>query len=238
MGFSKKTYTKEELLPFFDRTRSRGPDMSRVIETPSGWLCFHRLAIMGLTEAGMQPFELDGSYVVCNGEIYGFRPLKRQLAEKGYQFQSGSDCEILLPLYREYGTALFSMLDAEFACVICDAKSGKTIAARDPIGIRPLFYGYSASGQIAFASEAQNLEGWVDRIRPFPPGHYYYDGDFVRYEDIGAVRGYVHGDVETIAKNIHDKLVEGVKKRLDSDAPLGFLLSGGRPSAIWISSAT
>ena len=100
MGFSKKTYTKEELRPYFDRTVSRGPDMSRIIETPSGYLCFHRLAIMGLTEAGMQPFELGGDYVVCNGEIYGFRPLKRQLAEKGYQFKSGSDCEILLPLFR------------------------------------------------------------------------------------------------------------------------------------------
>ena len=100
MGFSKKTYTKEEISPYFDRTVSRGPDMSRIIETPSGYLCFHRLAIMGLTEAGMQPFALDGDYVVCNGEIYGFRPLKRQLEEKGYQFQSGSDCEILLPLFR------------------------------------------------------------------------------------------------------------------------------------------
>lgn len=69
--------------------------MSQILETPSGWLCFHRLAIMGLTEAGMQPFELDGDYVVCNGEIYGFRPLKRQLTEKGYSFRSGSDCEIL-----------------------------------------------------------------------------------------------------------------------------------------------
>ena len=81
MGFSKKTYTKEEISPYFDRTVSRGPDMSRIIETPSGYLCFHRLAIMGLTEAGMQPFELDGDDVVCNGEIYGFRPLKRQLEE-------------------------------------------------------------------------------------------------------------------------------------------------------------
>ena len=71
MGFSKKTYTKEEIQPYFDRTKSRGPDMSRIIETPSGYLCFHRLAIMGLTEAGMQPFELEGDYVVCNGEIYG-----------------------------------------------------------------------------------------------------------------------------------------------------------------------
>ena len=139
MGFSKKTLTKEELLPYFDRTVSRGPDMSRIIETPSGWLCFHRLAIMGLTEAGMQPFELDGDYVVCNGEIYGFRPLKRQLTEKGYQFKSGSDCEILLPLFREYGLSMFSRLDAEFALIIYDSMTDSIIAARDPIGIRPLF---------------------------------------------------------------------------------------------------
>ena len=90
MGFSRKTLSRAELLPFFERTRSRGPDMSRVVETPSGWLCFHRLAIMGLSEEGMQPFELDGSYVVCNGELYGFRPLKRQLEARGYTFRSGS----------------------------------------------------------------------------------------------------------------------------------------------------
>ena len=101
MGFSKKTIKKEEIGQYFDRTIPRGPDMSRVVETKSGYLCFHRLAIMGLSEAGMQPFELEGDYVVCNGEIYGFRPLKRQLSEK-YEFKSGSDCEILLPLFREY----------------------------------------------------------------------------------------------------------------------------------------
>ena len=77
MGFSKKTYTKEEIRPYFDRTVSRGPDMSRIVETPSGWLCFHRLAIMGLTEAGMQPFQLGRDSVVCNGEVYRLRPLKR-----------------------------------------------------------------------------------------------------------------------------------------------------------------
>ena len=141
MGFSKKTYTKEEIRPYFDRTKSRGPDMSRIIETPSGYLCFHRLAIMGLTEAGMQPFELDGDYVVCNGEIYGFRPLKRQLSEK-YEFKSGSDCEILLPLFHEYGLSMFSRLDAEFALIIYDSMTDSLVAARDPIGIRPLFYGY------------------------------------------------------------------------------------------------
>ena len=141
MGFSKKTLSVEELRPCFDRTLSRGPDMSRIVETPSGYLCFHRLAIMGLTEAGMQPFQLNGNYVVCNGEIYGFRPLKRQLEEKGYVFQSGSDCEILLPLFHEYGLSMFSRLDAEFAMIIYDSMTDSLIAARDPIGIRPLYYG-------------------------------------------------------------------------------------------------
>ena len=82
MGFSTKKLDKSEIPAYFDRTVSRGPDMSRIMDTGSGWLCFHRLAIMGLTEAGMQPFELDGDMVVCNGELYGFRPLKRQLTER------------------------------------------------------------------------------------------------------------------------------------------------------------
>ncbi|MCH5190286.1 MAG: asparagine synthetase B, partial [Oscillospiraceae bacterium] len=107
----------------FERTVSRGPDGSRVVDTGKGLLGFHRLSIMGLTPSGMQPFELGGSYVICNGEIYGFEKLKEELTEKGYTFKSGSDCEILLPLYREYGTEMFSMLDAEFACVIYDGET-------------------------------------------------------------------------------------------------------------------
>lgn len=232
MGFSKKTYTKEELLPFFDRTRSRGPDMSQILETPSGWLCFHRLAIMGLTEAGMQPFELDGDYVVCNGEIYGFRPLKRQLTEKGYSFRSGSDCEILLPLYREYGLEMFAKLDAEFALIIYDSKRNELIAARDPIGIRPLYYGYDRSGAIVFASEPKNLVGLCKGIRPFPPGHYYAGGKFVRYADLTTVTQYSPDDLETVCRNIRNKLIAAVDKRLDADAPLGFLLSGGLDSSL------
>ena len=232
MGFSKKTYTKEEIRPYFDRTKSRGPDMSRIIETPSGYLCFHRLAIMGLTEAGMQPFELDGDYVVCNGEIYGFRPLKRQLEEKGYQFQSGSDCEILLPLFREYGLSMFSRLDAEFALIIYDSMTDSLIAARDPIGIRPLFYGYDKDGAIMFASEAKNLVGLCKEVCPFPPGHYYAFGKFVRYADLTTVKEYCKDDLETVCHNIRNKLIAGVDKRLDADAPLGFLLSGGLDSSL------
>ena len=231
MGFAKKTLTKEELLPYFDRTKSRGPDLSRVVETPSGYLCFHRLAIMGLHPEGMQPFRLGDDYLVCNGEIYGFRPLKRQLSEK-YTFQSGSDCEVLLPLYREHGLDMFSLLDAEFALILYDSESDSLIAARDPIGIRPLFYGYDAAGGIVFASEAKNLVGLCEKIRPFPPGHYYAHGKFVRYADLTTVTDYCADDLETVCRKIRNKLIAGVDKRLDADAPLGFLLSGGLDSSL------
>ena len=215
------------------RSRRRGPDDYKVVETPFGYLGFARLAIMGLSPEGMQPFEQEGSWVVCNGEVYGFRRLKEELAQRGYTFKSGSDCEVLLPLWREYGCEMFAHLDAEFACVLYDGASGSLIAARDPIGIRPLFYGYPVGGgTIAFASEATELEGWVDAVRPFPPGHYYKDGRFVQYEDIAAVRGYVHAPLEEVCRNIREKLVAGVEKRLDADAPLGFLLSGGLDSSL------
>ena len=232
MGFSQKTLTRQEIAPFLDRTSSRGPDMSRIVETPSGWLCFQRLAIMGLTEAGMQPFSLDGDYVVCNGEIYGFRPLRRQLMEKGYSFQSGSDCEVLLPLFREYGLGMFSRLDAEFALVIYDSGTDSLIAARDPIGIRPLFYGYDRAGAIVFASEAKNLVGLCAEICPFPPGHYYAYGKFVRYADLTTVREYCHDGLETVCRGIRERLIAAVDKRLDADAPVGFLLSGGLDSSL------
>ena len=131
----------------FDRTITRGPDDSRIINTGNGFLGFHRLAIMGLSPSGMQPFELNGSFVVCNGEIYGFEEFKEQLSGK-YTFQSESDCEILLPLYREYKTDMFAMLDAEFACIIYDGETGEYIAARDPVGIRPLYYGFDETGTL------------------------------------------------------------------------------------------
>jgi len=231
MGFSSKDLSESEIRRFFDRTLSRGPDMTRIIPTKSGWLCFHRLAIMGLTEAGMQPFELDGDWVVCNGEIYGFRPIKRKLAEK-YEFRSGSDCEVLLPMFREYGLSMFSRLDAEFAMVIYDSMTDSLVAARDPIGIRPLYYGYDRGGHIIFASEPKNLVGLCAEICPFPPGHYYAYGKFVRYADLTTVSAYSRDNLETACRNIRTKLIAGVDKRLDADAPLGFLLSGGLDSSL------
>ena len=216
----------------FERTHSRGPDDSRIVNTGSGLLAFHRLSIMGLTPSGMQPFEQDGSYVVCNGEIYGFEALREELRQKGYSFQSNSDCEVLLPLYREYGTSMFSMLDAEFALILYDADTGEYIAARDPIGIRPLYYGYDEDGVILFASEAKNLVGLAEIIRPFPPGCFYREGRFVRYSDIAYVETSGNDNLETVCRNIREKLTAGIKKRLIADAKIGFLLSGGLDSSL------
>ena len=232
MGFTKRVLDDNEVWTYFNRTKSRGPDLSRVEPAGEGCLCFHRLAIMGLDETGMQPFHLEDDACVCNGELYGFRPVKEALEQKGYQFESGSDCEILLPLYREYGVEMFKTLDAEFALILWDGAQGKLIAARDPIGIRPLYYGYDAEGSIVFASEAKNLVGLCEEIRPFPPGHYYAGGAFVRYADVTQVETIVHDDLDTVCRCIRNKLVRGVEKRLDADAPLGFLLSGGLDSSL------
>ena len=215
----------------FERTRSRGPDDSRIVKLDDGILCFHRLSIMGLDPTGMQPFELDGSYVVCNGEIYGYEKIKEELSSK-YTFKSGSDCEVLLPLWREYGTDMFKMLDAEFACIIYDAETHEFIAARDPIGIRPLFYGYDMHGTMLFASEAKNLVGLVWRVRPFPPGCYWKGGQFHRYADPGEAGPVIRGTEDEICAGIRERLIKGVEKRLVSDAKVGFLLSGGLDSSL------
>ena len=231
MGYCSRSAAYDAFKEGFDKTISRGPDDSRIVDTGDGFLGFHRLAIMGLTPSGMQPFKLGKSYVVCNGEIYGFEKLKQELSKK-YAFESDSDCEILLPLYKEYGTEMFAMLDAEFACIIYDGDAKEYIAARDPIGIRPLYYGYDKEGAIIFASEAKNLVELTDKIMPFPPGHYYKGGQFVCYCDIAKVDAVCHDDLETVCRNIHDKLVAGVEKRLVADAKVGFLLSGGLDSSL------
>ena len=231
MGFEKRSIPFEKMLEAFSRSASRGPDMTRVDEAGNGWLCFHRLAIMGLSESGMQPFELDGDMVVANGELYGFRPVKVELSKK-YEFESESDCELLLPLYREQGLSMFKNLDAEFALILYDSKMDALIAARDPIGIRPLYYGRLEDGSLVYASEPKNLVGLVGAILPFPPGCYAVNGVITRYADIARAEAYFDGDIETICEGIRTRLVAGVEKRLDADAPLGFLLSGGLDSSL------
>ena len=224
--------TLPEFEEAFARTKYRGPDDTRIIVNDNGIMGFHRLSIMGLTPEGMQPFELDGWRAVCNGEIYGFEKIREDLKTRGYTFRSDSDCELLLPLFFEYGTEMFEMLDAEFACVLYNSRTGEYIAARDPIGIRPLYYGYDGNGDIAFASEPKSLLGICSRIMPFPPGCYWMNGGFTRYRDMTAVKEYVTDDLSKIYSNINTRLTEGVRKRLVSDTPVGFLLSGGLDSSL------
>ena len=233
MGYTQRDIPRETLTAAFAKTASRGPDDTRVMDTGPGTLLFHRLSIMGVHPEGMQPFTApDGSAVVCNGELYGFRRAREALREKGYTFRSDSDCELLLPLWREYGVEMFPQLDAEFALILYDAAAGEFIAARDPIGIRPLYYGESPTGGMLFASEPKNLIGLTGEIKPFPPGHYYRDGKFTCYRDITRTAAVCHDDLDTVCRKIREKLIAGVEKRLDADVPVGFLLSGGLDSSL------
>ena len=250
----------EELKGALEKTHSRGPDATRIVNTGNGWLGFNRLSIMGLTEEGMQPFALNQVCLVCNGEIYGFRPIKEGLKAQGYTFLSDSDCEILPAMYLEYGTDMFRMLDAEYALILYDAEKNKYIAARDPIGIRPLYYGVRDDGTYVFASEPKNILPLAKKVMPFPPGHYFEDGKFIKYRDMSEVKkpleksspGYAvqaeqggkeaaspenaeqpgQEDMKEVLGKIRSLLIRGVRKRLDADAPVGFLLSGGLDSSL------
>ena len=121
IGFTSKELSAQSVRAYFDRTVSRGPDATRMATLPGAVLGFHRLSIMGLDERGMQPFYLGDDAVVCNGELYGFRSMREELKKK-YSFKSESDCEIILPLYHEYGLEMFKKLDAEFAMIIYDSE--------------------------------------------------------------------------------------------------------------------
>ena len=233
IGFEdKNAIEREKAEECLARLTSRGPDMTRMEEAGNTLLGFNRLAIMGLTSYGMQPFSYKDNKVVCNGELYCWREQRMELIGKGHKFVSNSDCEIILPLFEEYGVSLFGKLDAEFAMVIYDHSTGKLIAARDPIGIRPLFYGYLENGSIVFCSEPKGIVDIVKEVFPFPPGHYYRNGEFIRFRDPAGVTLVSADDKDRAAKKIRELLVQGVSKRLDADAPVGFLLSGGLDSSL------
>ncbi|MCR4712075.1 MAG: asparagine synthase B [Clostridia bacterium] len=265
IGVKGRRLPLEELESAFMATISRGPDSMEMQELPGAVIGFQRLSIMDLTESGMQPFCLKRSpcgaeppdaevpaadtperadYLVCNGEIYGFRGLKAELAAKGYCFTSNSDCEVILPLYREYGLEMFPLLGSEFALLLYDGEKDDLIAARDPIGIRPLYYGEDRFGELVFASEPKDLLPLCEVIKPFPPGCYYAGGAFYCYMDIAtspdpgdpavkpapAMTG--KPGLDKVCRGIRDLLIASVKARLDADAPVGFLLSGGLDSSL------
>ncbi len=210
----------------------RGPDMTRSVFYHHKTFGFDRLAIMDLSPKGMQPFENKGIMLVCNGEIYNYPALKKTVGD--YPYRSSSDCEVLIPLYEKFGFEIMcKYLDAEFALAMYDSNTGKFMAARDPMGIRPMFYGYTkGEHKFAVASEAKALFDLCDGIFPFPPGHYYDGEKFVCYNDLGDTKLMNDDDLETIAKELRERLISGVEKRLQSDAPVGYLLSGGLDSSL------
>ncbi len=224
----QKGFTKS-----YDNIFHRGPDNQSMTVEKGGIWGFHRLSIMDLSSNGNQPFMHNGKELMCNGEVYNFEQLRELLKDK-YTFNSDSDCEVLIPMYEKYGfEVMLKMLDAEFALVLYDGTTGQIMAARDPIGIRPLFYGYTKeTGKIAFSSEAKGLIEFCNDVKPFPPGHYFVDGKFYLYNDIADPKMIIDQDEATIVKNIREKLEAGVIKRLHSDAPVGFLLSGGLDSSL------
>lgn len=228
--FCEGELEETEFLFAFNTIAHRGPDQAIIHKDKHGIFGFHRLAIMDISEKGMQPFITDRLIVMCNGEIYNELYLKEVFSE--YPYTSHSDCEVLLPLYLEYGSKMGPYLDAECAFVIYDKELDIVVAGRDPIGIRPLFYGYlKSSGKIAFASEMKALIHICDDIKPFPIGTIYYDGEWIRYYDVKEVE-YQITDEKLALSKIKHKLMEAVKKRMMSDVPIGYLLSGGLDSSL------
>lgn len=210
----------------------RGPDDYDTKTIGKCRMDFYRLAINDLTPAGMQPFVHKNSMLVCNGEIYNHREFRNGL-EKG-----NSDCEILLPLIKDVGIVnTLKMLNGDFAFIYTDGK--RVIAARDPVGVRPLFYCRYSHESIAFASEAKALLFLNAEINIFPPGHFFdsHVNDFICYHTgYWSVNKYVKMDSMGL---LRQKLEYAVKQRIDNtERDVGFLLSGGLDSSLIASIAT
>ena len=152
LGYAGHDLSKEKFTEYLMRTATRGPDDQRVAETEFGLLGFGRLAIMGLTPEGMQPFFRGADCVVCNGELYGFRPVKAELEAEGYTFESDSDCEIILPLWQEYGVDMFAGLDAESRAILIDI-----LERRRRSGLGLVIISHDDSGLVGLCDERLTL---------------------------------------------------------------------------------
>lgn len=225
---------RQKALRMSQKIRHRGPDWSGIYTGGSAILCHERLSIVD-PESGKQPlFSSDKKQVLAvNGEIYNHQDIRRRYAGK-YQFQTGSDCEVILALYRDKGIDFLEDLSGIFAFALYDAERDEFLIARDPIGVIPLYIGYDDDGKVYVASELKALEGQCDRYEPFLPGHYYwsrepgmkryYKRDWFSYD---AVK-----DNAASVTDIHDALEAAVKRQLMSDVPYSVLLSGGLDSSV------
>lgn len=217
----------------FQKIKYRGPDNSVAADFgDKGWMGFHRLKIIDTSDEGNQPLIYKKLHLVANGEVYNYQALMEEYKDT-YDFQSESDCEVIIPMFLELGMLETARrLDAEFVCVIYDAGQDKYFAARDPVGIRPMFYGYASDGKIMFASEMKALSELCEEVKPFPPGHIYDGETFISYRDISEVTGYTDDEMEDVFLKINELLTRGVEKRLHADVPVGFLCSGGLDSSL------
>lgn len=225
---------RKKALKMSQKLRHRGPDWSGIYVGASAILAHERLSIVD-PQSGSQPlYSSDHKQVLAvNGEIYNHRDIRTKYAGK-YDFQTGSDCEIILALYRDKGINFLEDLNGIFAFALYDEEKDDFLIARDPIGVIPLYIGRDKDGKIYCASELKALEGSCDEYEPFLPGHYYwgkegkmtrwYTRDWSEYDAVKNNSAY--------QQDVHNGLEDAVKRQLMSDVPYGVLLSGGLDSSV------
>ena len=235
--FNIKEQTPElraKALSMSKKIRHRGPDWSGIYCGGSAILAHERLSIVDPQSGGQPLYSPDKQQVLAiNGEIYNHRDIRRRY-EQTYAFQTGSDCEVILALYREKGIDFLEELSGIFAFALYDEAKDEFLIARDPIGVIPLYIGYDSDGTVYCASELKSLEGFCERYEPFLPGHYYSsrEGKMVRWykRDWMTYEGAMSNPVPVSA--LHDALEAAVRRQLMSDVPYGVLLSGGLDSSV------
>ena len=234
--FEKSDLDVQKVQELSKRMRHRGPDMQdyQVNDSKTGIITHERLAIIDL-QTGKQPIQgTSTAYVVHNGEIYNHMQLK-QNELKDCTFRTACDSEVIVKLYEIYGLEICNKLDGVFGFIVMDGD--QFMVARDPIGIKPLYYGQDKSGAYYFASEMKVIEDQVEELLAFPPGHYFTkETGFIKYyqpewQDVDVCHEKLDLD------QLRDALIDATRKRLMSDVPLGVLLSGGLDSSL-ISSIT
>lgn len=200
----------------------------------------NRLAIVDRSH-GKQPLsnEDESVFAVQNGEIYNYKELKDDLTSRGHQFKTDCDTEVLAHLFEEYREKMVDMLDSEmFAFVVYDKINAEYLAARDPVGVKPLYYAYDSNNSLYLASEIKQLSHFyqIDKIYEFPAGHYLYNGKFVKYFDLSTSNNY--SDPAKVKADLKNLVENAVKKRVQTDLPIGVFLSGGVDSSLVMELAT
>ena len=225
---------REKVLRMSQKIRHRGPDWSGIYCGGSAILAHERLSIVDPESGGQPLFSPDRKQVLAvNGEIYNHQEIRCRYADR-YEFQTGSDCEVILALYRDKGIDFLEDISGIFAFALYDEEKDEFLIARDPIGVIPLYIGYDSDGTVYVASELKALEGQCERYEPFLPGHYYWN------KQPGMKRYYTRDwfNYDAVKDNgasvdaIRDALKDSVKRQLMSDVPYGVLLSGGLDSSV------